>query len=324
VVKEILNFEGIKVVVIGDVMLDRYLRGSVERISPEAPVPVLEKATYENCLGGAANVALNIKSLGAEPFLFGVIGNEEDGEILKSCLKLQHIKSDYLIKDVSRVTTVKTRIIADKQHLLRVDKEDRHDIIGTVEDQCIAALEQLLLAEQIDIAIFQDYNKGFLKNTFIQRVRALFSGKKIPYIVDPKKENFWEYQNAEIFKPNLKEVKEALGETGQGLKEYLQWASKEIKNRLKVQKVIITLASDGIYSDSDEGCQILPTKEIKVRDVCGAGDAVISILALSEALKLSIPQMMKLSNLAGGIVCEKNGVAPVTITELNEENSSLE
>ncbi len=308
-----------RVLVIGDVMLDRYLRGQVDRISPEAPVPVVQLNSSESRLGGAANVALNINAMGAKAILCSIVGRDEYGETIRDLLPRMGISNNYLLSSNDRPTTVKTRIIAANQHLLRVDNETTAPLNQGEEQQLIGRVRQILDKKDINVILFQDYNKGLLTRTMIREVQLEALKRDIPTVVDPKFNNFFEYKHSTLFKPNLKEIREALGQHFEVDRESLDQATNNLRRRLDQKYTLITLSEKGVYYHDGEQSEILPTQARKIADVCGAGDTVISVAALGLANQLSIREIGLLSNLAGGQVCASVGVVPVNREQLELE-----
>lgn len=313
------KFNDLNVLIIGDVMIDRYINGHVSRISPEAPVPVLEWRDTDNRLGGAANVALNIKSLGANPILFGVIGDNEDGEIFKNLLDNANIDNQYIVTEENRPTTVKTRMMASGQQLLRLDQETTVDINENTSNLILNKIRQYLDNQRIDVLIFQDYNKGLLTEELIKTVIRISHKYNIPTCVDPKKKNFGAYKEVTLFKPNLKEIREAMNQTVNVTKENLEKAADFIHSKLNNKIVFITLSENGVFVEQNEKGDIYPTQPRTIADVCGAGDSVISVIALALALKLPNEKLALLANLAGGLVCEEVGVVPINKEKLEKE-----
>jgi rfaE bifunctional protein kinase chain/domain len=303
------QFENTKVLVLGDVMIDAYFYGSVSRISPEAPVPIVILSKKEKSLGGAAIVALNLKSLGAEPIICSIKGNDKDGQRLKELCNERGLVTDGLINDYKRETTVKTRIIGNSHQLLRIDEENTTDIDASVEDLVFQAVNSFI--DEVDVLIFQDYNKGLLTSGLIQRVIALCTEKKVPMVVDPKFNNFYEYQGVTLFKPNKKEIKQAENISEQlNLTEIKRLASS-VRLKLNAAKIMTTLSEDGVIIINDKETIHLPAHARKIVDVSGAGDSVLSVAALCVATGISDELTAALANLAGGIVCEQVGVVPI-------------
>jgi len=323
-IKETLSkFRGLKVLIIGDVMLDCYLHGRVDRISPEAPVPIVALSNKIYRPGGAANVALNIAALGAKPLLFSTIGKDEAGDKLLSILSTLNISTKHLLCSTNRRTTVKTRVLAQNQQMLRFDEEDTFDLDKASTSKLLNKLTSVVEDGDIDVILFQDYNKGVLSNTIIRKV--LFAALKldIPTVVDPKNENFYAYKRATLFKPNLKEVNDNLPFQSAANLEDLKKAANYLESELNNAKTLITLSDKGIFYSDQAHQNILPTIPRNIADVCGAGDSVISIAALGVALKLPLVDIAQLANLAGGQVCEKVGVVPVSVAQLELDYLNL-
>jgi D-glycero-beta-D-manno-heptose-7-phosphate kinase len=312
-------FEKVNVLIVGDVMLDRYLWGEVSRISPEAPVPVVRFQGEENRLGGAANVALNVQGLGATAYLCGVVGKDENAAHLLELLPQTGLFSEGILQSEDRMTTVKTRVVAGNQHLLRVDREDVKDLSHKLETAFLENIRFLLETKDIHVILFQDYNKGVLSKRVIQSVILEARERAIPTAVDPKNRNFWEYRGVQLFKPNLKEVQNGLRRTIAITEASLSEASAFICRKLSNELTMITLSEKGLFIyENDEG-KIIPTRPRSITDVCGAGDAVISVAALGLASSMGLEELAVLANLAGGQVCEKVGVVPVDKKQLKVE-----
>lgn len=318
------GFERLKVLVIGDVMIDRYLVGKVERISPEAPVPIVNLENEDNRLGGAANVVLNLKALGATPFLCSIIGTDEAALTFQQLMKNEALSNIGILTEESRKTTVKTRVLAKNQQLLRFDSEITTPINETITERFISHVQNLIDNQNIDVVLFQDYNKGVLVPKVITTIIDYCNDKKIPTAVDPKRENFFAYKNITLFKPNLKEVSDALDfSLSSHDNESLKKAAKAINSRLTNTFTLITLSEKGMYLDNHKERVIIPTQPRHIADVCGAGDTVISVASLGLALGISMKLTCQLANLAGGIVCESVGVVPVNREKLMEEFADL-
>jgi rfaE bifunctional protein kinase chain/domain len=314
-VEEILeNIRGKRIAIIGDLMLDRYIWGTVTRTSPEAPVPVVDMDSEQARLGGAANVAKNIQSLGGEPILVGVIGDDNSGKILNGLLKDSGFPTDGVVTDPSRPTTVKTRIIAHGQHVVRIDRESRKDISAEIQLRVMTVLRQQM--DSIDGIIIEDYNKGVVVKDLIAGIIELARSQKKIIAVDPKYHNFFEYKNVTIFKPNRKEAEEALG-TKLNTEEEVIAGGKEIRRRLNAEHLLITRGEHGMsLFDSGGSIYHSPTKARNVADVSGAGDTVIATLTLAMAGGASIREAAALANYAGGIVCGYVGIVPINRNEL--------
>jgi len=312
------SFNNLKVLIIGDVMLDSYIWGAVERISPEAPVPVINVKKRDVRLGGAANVALNIQALGAQPILVALCGDDDAGKKLRAILKRQGMTTDGLVNSDSRPTTVKTRVIASGQHVVRVDEESDRVANESEEQELFTRIEKLLPACQV--VIFEDYDKGVLNASLIEKTVTLAQAHKIPTVVDPKKRNFLAYNKVSLFKPNLKEMREGLKiDLEPGNQEQLLKAIEILKERLSVDGVMAMLSEHGVYIDYKKEKIKIPAHPREIADVSGAGDTVVSIAALCVALDLSSKQIANLSNLGGGLVCQHVGVVPINKSEfLNE------
>jgi D-glycero-beta-D-manno-heptose-7-phosphate kinase len=297
------------VAIVGDVMLDRYIWGEVSRISPEAPVPVVDVMRESNHLGGAANVALNIKSLGANPVMFGVVGDDQHGDYLKRIFTDAGILTEFMVTDNERPTTVKTRIIAGSQHVVRIDSERRHETGEELTDRVLFKLEDHL--GSISAIVLQDYNKGVVTKKLIRGVIDLAKSRNIPVCVDPKFSNFFEYEGVELFKPNRKETEDALNKKLSDENSF-EAAAKEMQTRLSCKSVLLTLGSLGMLLLREDGSLVrVPTRARKVADVSGAGDTVIATLSVALAAGASMEEASNIANTAGGLVCEEIGIVPV-------------
>ena len=309
------NFKGKNIVVIGDMMLDAYYWGAVSRISPEAPVPVVEIDNEFFRFGGAANVANNIIHLGANPIPVGIIGNDQYGEIFKELMRKEGISSETIFTVDDRPTTTKIRVIADKQHVVRIDKEVKNDLDEDTENLILSFLNEK--ADDIDGIILQDYNKGVLTKSLIKKVSDFAKGNNILITVDPKFKNFFEYKNVTLFKPNRSETEQAYGIKIEN-EEDLKKAGFRLLDDLNSESVLLTLSEDGIalFEKGEEDFKRVPTKARKVADVSGAGDTVISTLTLALASGGSLVESAYLANFAGGIVCEEVGIVPIESNKL--------
>ncbi len=313
------QFKNTTVLIVGDVMIDRYLTGQINRISPEAPVPVVLHESTSNRLGGAANVALNVKGLGGKPILCSVIGKDENAEIFKTLLPENNISTEGIIQIDERITTVKTRVLASNQHILRVDRETTEDLQNEEAFLFLEMIKNILNENDIDVILFQDYNKGVLSPFVIRGILKEAKKRKIPTAVDPKLKNFFEYKEVTLFKPNLKEVNDALPMQVLPNPASLQYAAQSIRSILNNKMTLITLSEKGIFIDNDLEQKIVGTQPRNIADVCGAGDTVISLAAMMLPFTLDMRDIAVLSNLAGGQVCEKVGVVPVNVNQLQRE-----
>ena len=313
------DFSPLGVVVVGDVMLDRYLSGRVERISPEAPVPVLRYEREEDRLGGAGNVGLNLVALGARTALAGVTGADDNADRLGQALRENGIGTSALVRDARRPTTVKTRVIAQNQQLLRVDRESTENLTGEVEEALLGELALLLRPGAPNLVLLQDYNKGVLTPTVIERTLALSHEAGIAVAVDPKAANFWLYRGVDLFKPNLREIQQQCDFPVRPDVSSLDRAAGEIFDRLGCRNVMTTLSEHGIYYHDGTRSGIEPTQARRIADVSGAGDTVISVAACGLAAGMSLQEVAHLANLAGAQVIAKPGVVAVDAAELRAE-----
>ncbi len=311
------GFNGKRVAVIGDLMLDKYVWGSVSRISPEAPVPVLEIDSESARLGGAANVANNIKALGAEPVPFGIVGSDSAGDDLRRILKDMNLPIEGVITDTDRPTTVKTRVIAHNQHVVRMDYETRKDIGSKLVTAVMDALKSM--NNSLDAILLEDYNKGMLTKDLLSQVIDFARKNQKVVSVDPKQGNFFEYKHVTVFKPNRKEAEGALGVPA-GTDGQAEEAARELKRRLECENVLLTRGEKGMtLVDKDGGVLHFPTKARQVADVSGAGDTVISTLTVALVSGASITEAAAIANHAGGLVCGEVGIAPVDKSRLYRE-----
>ncbi len=315
------RFENLKILVVGDVMIDSYIWGTVERISPEAPVPVVTIHNQERRLGGAANVALNIKAMGATPILCGVIGDDDRKEDFIDLLTEENLSDIGILIDPERMTTVKTRIISNRQHLLRVDEEIDDILSAETENSFNQQISDLLKTGNIDAVIFQDYDKGTLTPTLIKSVIKKARKFGIPVLADPKQRNFLEYKKVSLFKPNFREFQRGLNikcaKSDYG--RIHEFVKTDLHEQQGISIVMITLSELGVFISTKDCYFHIPSEIRDVADVSGAGDTVISIATLCLATGLSPENIASISNLAGGLVCEKVGVVPVDRAELLDE-----
>ena len=309
------QFQNIKVLVLGDLMIDAYVYGHVHRISPEAPVPVLLSENRENRLGGAANVALNLQKLGAQVGLCGLVGKDEQGNILKNLLIEEGLSTQGVIIDHSRKTTIKTRVLENGKHLLRIDEEDLFESDEKTENKIFHVLSDQL--RQSDVLILQDYDKGLFSKNLIQQTIKLAKEYGVKIAVDPKLQHFLDFKKVDLFKPNLKELKEGLPYKG-NLKNItdIKNAVTKLQEKIEAKKIMVTLSEKGVLVFENDQFFHMPAYPRNIVDVSGAGDAVISVAGLLLALDAKAEEIATLSNLAGGLVCEKVGVAPIGIDQL--------
>ena len=318
------KFNSLNVLIIGDVMIDRYIWGKVERISPEAPVPVVRVTKKENRLGGAANVALNIQSLGACPYICAVIGEDSDGENFLSLLNAQGLSDEGLIKIKTRPTTVKTRIIAHNKQIARVDAETERNLSSSNTVLVLNKIKQIIADHRIDAIIFEDYDKGLITEELIDKTVKLSKEMGIITVVDPKKRNFHAYKGVQLFKPNLKELKEGLKIEVDPLNiEQVEQAVNRLKKQLGAKTVMLTLSEHGVYVSSENGNKHILAHKRTIADVSGAGDTVIATAALCLAAGLNEFKTAEIANLAGGLVCEHVGVVPIDKARLLREVKDL-
>lgn len=314
------EFANLHVAVVGDVMLDTYWWGHTDRISPEAPVPVVSINKKEYRIGGAGNVALNLRSLGARVSMHSVTGTDEDGLLLELLMKDKGINTEGIWKSTERMTTNKIRIVSRSQHLLRLDNEMSHDLTEEKEISFIEKTLGLLNKEVPQVLIFEDYNKGLLTPGVIRALIGWCKQNAVLTAVDPKRKNFFEYDGVDIFKPNLKEAKEALNllDLPPDLPS-LRSVHQQLKERLHHRVSLITLSEKGIFYEGSDEFGIVPTHIRNVADVSGAGDTVIAVAALMMAASHEVGLSAEVANLAGGLVCEEVGTVAIDGDRLLEE-----
>lgn len=301
-----------KVLVVGDLMLDVYLNGTIDRISPEAPVPVIRIQHKEIRAGGAANVAVNCKALGARVAVAGITGLDEEGNQLLQLLKEAGLDTQMVHQSPDRKTTSKTRILSRQQQMLRFDAEEETEIPLSLEHAFIDRILKYLQIQKPDVLIFEDYNKGLLKENVIQQIIRHCQVLKIPVAVDPKKKNFFTYKGVDVFKPNLKEIREGLNIPLTPLNlNNLQEAHHQLKEQLNHQVSLITLSEHGVFYQQERNAEVIPSHRRNIADVSGAGDTVIAVAAMVYALTKDVRAMAAWANLAGGMVCEETGVVPI-------------
>ncbi len=318
------DITNLKVGVLGDLMLDTYWWGHVERISPEAPVPVVAVDSREQRIGGAGNVALNVVSLQAQVSVLSTIGQDADGRELMGLLDDKGINTQFVLQSSDRITTNKIRIISRNQHMMRLDAEVTNMLSASEEDALYANCEKFIEEVKPHLLILEDYNKGVLTESLIQKVIALCKASNVITAVDPKRKNFFSYRGVDIFKPNLKEAREGLNiiseeVTEQGLREIHDALYKELQHN----NSFITLSEKGVYYENASEYKLLPTHIRKIADVSGAGDTVIAVASLVYAATKDVALMAEVANIAGGLVCEEVGTVAINREKLLAECEEL-
>ena len=322
-VSDLINgFSRLKVLIIGDLMIDSYTWGRVSRISPEAPVPVVNVIRRESRLGGAGNVVLNIASLGATAVICSVIGDDAPGRELQKIILDSNLSTEGLIVEPGRMTTVKERIIAGSQQVVRVDSETENSISLSSQQALLTLIKRSI--SDVDVIIFEDYDKGVLNDSLIQAVISMAKENNIPTVVDPKRKNFFAYKGATLFKPNLHELRDGLGLMPSDFDaDHLAETVRKFKVSQEFTGVFVTLSERGVYIDFENDQQLIPAHIRQISDVSGAGDTVISIAACVLALGGTTEQIASLANLGGGLVCESLGVVPINLALLRKEADQL-
>ncbi|MFM1898868.1 MAG: hypothetical protein RL577_1108 [Bacteroidota bacterium] len=316
------SFQGVRVLIVGDVMVDNYIIGKVDRVSPEAPVPVVDVIRFDSRLGGAGNVALNLKAMGAIPVLCSAIGKDKEGEDLCKLIDDAGMTTRALLLSDKRKTTTKTRVLGNNHQLLRIDHEVKDDLDKL--DSFLLEEHFIRELDQADVVIFEDYNKGVLHGLNIEHFLQLCQERGIPTVVDPKKSNFLSYKKATLFKPNLKEIREGLNlSEALNTLEEIRNAVQELNAVLHNQATMVTLSEKGVYIHHQEEEHHLGAHVRNIADVSGAGDTVVSVAALCLAKKCDWNRLAALSNLAGGLVCEETGVVPINADRLLVEAQRL-
>ncbi len=322
------DFNKLNILIIGDVMVDSYLWGKVERISPEAPIPIVALRKREHRMGGAANVAMNIRSLGANPILCSVIGTDEKGDQFLELMKKEKIEDVGIVRSTRRITTTKFRIFGNAFQMLRVDEEMDKDLAQGDYLTLIRVIDQIMGKVKIDCIIFQDYDKGVITSKLIREVVKRAKASNIPVTVDPKKKNFMAYHQVTLFKPNMKEMKEGLAmDIDLADQASVRQAAQKVCALLDCQYVLTTMSEKGVMISTkdqlDEPDIFIPAHMRMISDVSGAGDTVISVASLCLALKRTPYEIAFISNLAGGLVCEEVGVVPINKEKLLREVQEL-
>lgn len=301
------------VFVVGDVMLDKYILGVVNRISPEAPVPVLDVNKKSERPGGAANVALNLYGLQLHTILFSVIGKDDSADSLLNYLEKAGLSSEGIIKSSSRRTSQKIRVMSNGQHLLRIDEEDAHSLSLEEEKVFLAHILSLWGKYKPQGIVLQDYNKGVLTPFIINSLISMAKKMDIPIIVDPKDLHFWDYQGVTIFKPNKKEIQKKIPFLFENNISDLKRVSDYIFDKLDCEISVITLGEDGLWIADRSSCFWIKGIKQEISDVCGAGDAVISSLVWSLFKQVDLEKMGNIANAAGAQVCSRSGVVSLEL-----------
>lgn len=316
------DFKNITVAVLGDVMLDTYYWGDADRISPEAPVPIVAVNQEEYRLGGASNVALNLLALGARVNLFSVIGKDSNAQVLLEQMDLHQVAANYIIQDPERITTNKTRIMARNQQVMRLDKEISRDLSAETQQHLLQELSRYFEENQPQLLILEDYNKGVLTPEVIENVIQLARKHQVVTAVDPKQKNFFAYKDVDIFKPNFKEIKSALGynDLTNTTLETLTGMHLQLHTQLNHRYSLFTLSEKGVFfQKATESPRVLPAKIRSIADVSGAGDTVIAVISLVFALTGNMELAAELGNIAGGLVCEEVGTVAINKEKLLKE-----
>ena len=311
------NFNDKKILIVGDIMIDAYIFGDVDRVSPEAPVPVLNLTEKDYRLGGAGNVAKNIRALGATPIMCSVIGNDENAIILRSLLTKKNKIQDKYIINAERITTSKTRMISHGQQLLRLDSEDDSPLNETLTRKFAQVIKDAIDTEKPDAIIFEDYDKGVITPLLINEITWYAHEKSIPTTVDPKHRNFSDYKDVTLFKPNFKEFLVGTNTSidKKDINKTLALA-KEYRKEKNIENMLITLSEYGVLIVNENSDFHIPAEKRDISDVSGAGDTVISTITLCIASALPINIATQIANIAGGLVCEKIGVVPIDKQQL--------
>jgi D-glycero-beta-D-manno-heptose-7-phosphate kinase len=313
-----------KVAVIGDVMLDTYWWGNVERISPEAPVPIVAVDKREKRIGGAGNVALNVQALDARVAILTILGDDDDGIQLRQLLQDKKIDTRFILESKKRITTNKIRIISRNQQMMRLDAEHTNDLDETDETKLRDQIERYIISEKPDVIILEDYNKGILTKNIIEHTIELCNKNNIPITVDPKRKNFFSYKNATLFKPNLHEVFASLNLIPEEITvDLLSDIHKKLKENLNHAVSMITLSDKGIFYQEMNNKNIIPSHRRNIADVSGAGDTVIAVVSLVYGSEKNVHLAAEIANIAGGIVCEEVGTVAINKERLLRECKDL-
>lgn len=313
-------FESMRVMIVGDVMVDKYVFGTADRISPEAPVPVVDVKNADARPGGAANVAVNVKALGATPYLFSVTGNDHDAWLLQELLSEYNIAAKHMIQADERITTSKMRVFARQHQMLRIDHEQTDDLLPETAKSLEKNILNFIRKQKPDCVILEDYDKGVLSDSLIKQIIQACNEAEIPVAVDPKKQHFFSYAGCTLFKPNLRELRESLSGSPEEISAAtLQVAVKALKQLLPHELTLLTLGEYGMYAHFAKSSVHEKAHVRDIADVSGAGDTVISVAALCLAAGADAKTLVHISNLAGGLVCESSGVVPIDKARLLKE-----
>jgi len=311
------NFSKVNVLIVGDVMLDRYWWGRVERISPEAPVPIVNLENMSVVAGGAANVAANVAGLGAQPFLIGLVGNDKEADLFPEVLKKNNVSAEFLIKSPNRQTTVKTRIVAHNQQIVRIDQESKIELDDTEDKAIWNAFEKLI--DKIQIIIISDYGKGIISDNLASRLITTANQKNVKILIDPKGKNYNKYYGATMLTPNRFEVAEAEHLESYGQKA-IEQAGKKLVSNLALESLLITQGEEGmtLFEKPDRITHISVTAR-NVYDVTGAGDTVIAGLAVAVGSGESFLAAAEFANKAAGLVVEHIGTTAISLKMLSDK-----
>ena len=314
------QFSTVKVAIVGDVMLDTYWQGSVNRISPEAPVPIVSLNKKEYRIGGAGNVALNTIALNAQTTIFSVMGQDDDADVLEQLFNNNKITTKYLCRSKERITTNKVRVIGHNQQMLRIDSEVTTPLTEEEETQLLLNFKEYVQEEKPSLIILEDYNKGVLTEKAIQSVIAIARENNMIITVDPKRDNFFTYKNVDIFKPNLKEVKDALHLSIKDVdKNTLASIHENLHQQLQHHNSLITLSEKGLFYKNEKESTVIPTHVRNIADVSGAGDTVIAVASLVYTVTKDMHLAASVANVAGGLVCEELGTVAINQNKLLRE-----
>ena len=310
------GLSSLKIAVIGDVMLDLYYLGKTNRISPEAPVPVVSVDKKETKPGGAANVCLNLKTLGVQPLMFGITGDDPEGSLFMENMAKNGIPTDNILVEKGRPTTVKTRVLASDQHVVRFDTESTEDILLETENKLLGLIKEKITI--LDAVIFQDYNKGILTSGLIKKIIKSANSNNVLTAVDPKFKNFNAYKGATIFKPNLREAERLLSRKIV-TEDDIEKAGRDLMSMLKLDKILITLSEKGMAAfDRDSEMEIIPARSAKISNVSGAGDTVIASLVAVLCAGATFEQACTIANYAASVAVEDVSIIPVHLDDLKK------